>query len=90
MRIHQLEVLVAVVDSETMSEAAASVNLSTSAVSLQMKRLALELKTELFVRFGRTLLPTPACIRLADQARILIARFNAIEREFGSRKGKRV
>lgn len=72
-----------------MSDAALSANLSTSAVSLQMKKLAQELKTELFFRSGNALLPTPACRRLADQAREVIARFNVIEQEFQAHKMKK-
>ena len=82
MDIHRLELLVAVVDSPTMGHAANKANLSTSAVSQQMKMLARELKTELFFRSGRTLVPTPAGRRLAEQARQLIATFNAIREEF--------
>ena len=48
MDIHRLELFVAVVDSPTMAQAADKAHLSTSAVSLQMKTLANELKTELF------------------------------------------
>ncbi len=82
MDIHRLELLVAVVDSPTMSDAASKAHVSTSAVSQQMKTLANELKTELFVRSGRTLVPTPAGRRLAEQARQLIARVNDIKEEF--------
>ncbi len=82
MNIRRLQLFIAVVESPTMSQAAGKANLSTAAVSLQMKMLASELKTELFYRSGRTLAPTPAGKRLAEQARQLIVRFDAIKKEF--------
>jgi DNA-binding transcriptional LysR family regulator len=48
--IHQLEVLLAAMESPTMTRAEEKVSLSPPAVSLQLHGLASELRTELFVR----------------------------------------
>jgi Transcriptional regulator len=84
MDVHQLELLLAVIDSPTMTRAAEKVHLSTAAVSLQCKSLSRELNTELFVRSGRTLVPTPAARRLAEHARNVLAQFRKIEQEFAN------
>ena len=82
MDIHQLQLLVAVVESPTMTKAAEKMHLSTAAVSLQVQALARELKTELFVRSGRKLVVTPAGRRVADAARAIIALLNNLKHEF--------
>lgn len=82
MDIHQLELLVAVVESPTMTRAAEKMHLSTAAVSLQLQALARELKTELFVRSGRRLVVTPAGRRVADEARNIIAQLENLKQEF--------
>jgi len=84
MDVHQLELLLAVIDSPTMTRAAEKVHLSTAAVSLQLQSLAKELNAELFVRSGRTLVPTPAALRLAEHARAVLAEFRKIEQEFAN------
>ena len=60
MDIHQLELFLAVMESPSMTRAAEKVFLSPGAVSLQLHNLADELHTELFVRSGKRLIPTPA------------------------------
>jgi DNA-binding transcriptional LysR family regulator len=82
MDIHQLQLLVAVVESPTMTKAAEKMHLSTAAVSVQVQALAQELKTELFVRSGRKLLVTPAGRRVADEARNIIALLDSLKHEF--------
>jgi DNA-binding transcriptional LysR family regulator len=82
MDIHQLELFLAVIDSPSMTRAAEKVFLSPGAVSLQLHNLADELHTELFVRSGKRLLPTPAALRLAEQARTLIRFMSQIKQEF--------
>lgn len=84
MDVHQLELLLAVIDSPTMTRAAQKVHLSTAAVSLQLQSLSKELNAELFVRSGRTLVPTPAALRLAEHARAVLAQFRKIEQEFAN------
>ena len=65
-----------------MTRAAERVCLSPGAVSLQLHNLADELHTELFVRSGKKLMPTPAALRLAEHARQLIQLTNQIKQEF--------
>jgi len=69
MDIHQLKLFLAVMESASMTQAAEKIHLSPGAVSLQLHNLAGELHTELFVRSGKRLVPTPAASRLAEQAR---------------------
>lgn len=82
MDVHQLELLLAVIDSPTMTRAAEKMHLSTAAVSLQLRSLARELNTQLFVRAGRKLVPTPAARRVAEHARGIVAQLHRIEDEF--------
>jgi DNA-binding transcriptional LysR family regulator len=82
MDIHQLELFLAVMESPSMTRAAEKVFLSPGAVSLQLHNLADELHTELFVRTGKRLIPTPAAVRLAEHAKDLIKRMGQIKQEF--------
>src|SRR5437667_385750 len=82
MDIHQLELFLAVMDSPSMTRAAEKIHLSPGAVSLQLHNLAEELHTELFVRRGKRLLPTPAALRLAEHAKEVIKRMGHIRQEF--------
>ena len=65
-----------------MTRAAEKVFLSPGAASLQLHNLADELHTELFVRSGKRLIPTPAAVRLAEHAKDLIKRMGQIKQEF--------
>src|SRR5262244_2554631 len=69
MDIHQLQLFLAVMESPSMTRAAEKIHLSPGAVSLQLHNLADELNTELFVRKVKSLIPTPAAVRLAEMAR---------------------
>ena len=82
MDIHQLELFLAVMESPSMTRAAEKVFLSPGAASLQLHNLADELHTELFVRSGKRLIPTPAAVRLAEHAKDLIKRMGQIKQEF--------
>jgi DNA-binding transcriptional LysR family regulator len=84
MEIRQLELFLAVLDCATVTRAAEKVNLTPGAVSLQLHHLAAELHTDLFVRSGKRLVPTPAALRLAERARALMAQVDLIDREFQS------
>ena len=66
-----------------MTQAAERVYLSPGAISLQLHNLADELNTELFARSGngKRLIPTPAAIRLAEQARTLVNLSRRIKQE---------
>jgi DNA-binding transcriptional LysR family regulator len=82
MDVHQLEVFLAVIESSSMAHAAERVHLSVGAVSLQLHKLAAELRTELFVRAGKRLAPTPAAARLAEHARAVVKLMNQIRQDF--------
>jgi DNA-binding transcriptional LysR family regulator len=82
MDIHQLQLFLAVMESPSMTRAAEKVCLSPGAVSLQLHNLADELHTELFVRDGKKLKPTPAALRLAEHAKALVRLTSQIKQEF--------
>lgn len=84
MDIRQLELLVAVVDLASVTRAAEKMHLSAGAISLQLHNVADELQTELFVRSGRQLLPTPAGLRLAEHGRSLVRQMRQIMQEFSN------
>lgn len=87
MDLRQLESFLAVVESPTMTQAAERLHLSTAAVSLQLQALATELGVELFVRTGRTIMPTPAARQLVEHARAINLRLRQIKEEFSSAAG---
>jgi DNA-binding transcriptional LysR family regulator len=82
MNINQLELFLAVMNSPNMTRAAEKVFLSPNAVSMQLRSLADELHTELFVRKGKRLIPTPAALCLADRAKEMAGLTNKIRQEF--------
>jgi DNA-binding transcriptional LysR family regulator len=82
MDIHQLQLFLAVMDSPSMTRAAEKIHLSPGAVSLQLHNLADELRTELFVRRGKRLVPTPAAQRLAERAKEVTRMMSQIQQEF--------
>ena len=84
MEFRQLELFLAVIDEQSLTRAAEKMFLSPGAVSLQLHSLADQLHTELFVRRGKHLAPTPAALRLAEMARTLITQMRQIEQEFSS------
>ncbi len=82
MEIRQLELFLAVIEQASVTKAAERMSLSPGAVSLQLRNLAQGLRTELFVRSGKRIVPTPAALRLAERARALVRQAHQIEREF--------
>jgi len=82
MDVRQLEVFLAVIEASGVTPAAEKLHLTPGAVSLQLHGLAAELKTELFIRSGKRIVPTPNATRLAQHARDVLARICQIEREF--------
>jgi len=82
MDVHQFELFLAVMDSSSMTKAAEKSHLSPGAVSLQLHNLAEELHTELFVRRGKRLIPTPAALRLAERAKEVVKLMGHIQQEF--------
>ena len=59
MEFRQLELFLAVIEEASVTRAAEKNHLSPGAVSLQMHSLADHLQTELFIRRGKHLVPTP-------------------------------
>jgi DNA-binding transcriptional LysR family regulator len=84
MDIRQLELFLAVMESSGVTRAAEKVYLSPGAISVQIHSLADELKTELFVRSGKRIVPTPQGVRLAERARAIMAQMREIEQEFAN------
>lgn len=82
MDVHQLELFLAVIEAPSMTQAAERVHLSPGAVSLQLRNLADELRTELFAHRGKRLIPTPAGLRLAEHARAVIRMMSHVKQEF--------
>jgi DNA-binding transcriptional LysR family regulator len=82
MDIHQLQLFLAVMDSPSMTRAAEKIHLSPGAVSLQLHNLADELHTDLFVRRGKRLIPTPAALRLAEHAKEVVRMMGHIQEVF--------
>lgn len=82
MECHQLELFLAVMEYSSVTRAAEKAHLSPGAISLQMHNLAQSLRTDLFVRSGKRLIPTPAALRLADHAKHLVRRMRELEGQF--------
>jgi len=82
MDLHQLEIFLTVIESAGVTRAAEKVRLTPGAVSIQIQRLSTELHTQLFVRDGRQLMPTPAGVRLADHARRVLKQVRHIQQDF--------
>jgi DNA-binding transcriptional LysR family regulator len=82
MDVRQLEVFLAVMECSSVTRAAARIGLSPGAVSLQLQNLAAELRTDLFVRSGKHLAPTPAALRLVERSRGVMRGMRQIQQEF--------
>ena len=82
MEIRQLELFLAVIDCNSVTKAAERSCVSPGAISMQLRSLAEELHTDLFIRSGKHLVPTPAALRLAEHARVVIRQMQDIEFEF--------
>src|SRR5579872_3631316 len=82
MNIRQLEVFLAVMEHSSVTRTAEKLYLSPGAVSLQLHSLSAELRTELFVRSGKRLVPTPRAFRLAERAAEIMTTLREIHQEF--------
>jgi DNA-binding transcriptional LysR family regulator len=82
MEIRQLELFLAVIDRNSVTKAAEMACVSPGAISMQLRSLATELHTDLFTRSGKHLVPTPAALRLAEHARVVVRQMRDIEFEF--------
>ncbi len=85
--IRQIEVFLAVMQESSVTRAAERLYLSPGAVSLQLHNLAAELRTELFVRSGRRIIPTEQALRLAEHAREVLRRVREIQQDFSNVPG---
>ncbi|CAG4920558.1 MULTISPECIES: LysR family transcriptional regulator [Acidithrix] len=72
MTFNQLRTLVAVVQNGSITGAADELYLSQSAVSSSIYALRDELGIELFSKSGRNIEPTPACLVLYKQAKVIL------------------
>jgi DNA-binding transcriptional LysR family regulator len=88
VEIHQLNIFLAVLETSSLTQAGARLCLSPGAVSMQIHSLADELGTELFVKAGRRLRPTPSAYRLAERARAVIQQMRLLEQDFESDPSK--
>lgn len=89
MDLRQMEVFLAVLENSTVTQTAQRLNVTPGAVSLQLQSLAQELRTDLFVREGRRIAPTPQAHRFAEHARQVMKKIREIEqgfRRFGRRR----
>ena len=84
MDFRQLEIFLAVMEQASVTRAAGKVHLSPGAVSLQIHKLAVELRTDLFVRAGRQIVPTPMARQLAESARVVLKGVREIEHAFSN------
>ncbi len=82
MNIRQLEIFLAVMDNGSVTHSAEKLFMSAGAVSLQLRGLENELSTELFVRSGKRLVPSPRAFRLAERAREIMKTLGEIQQEF--------
>jgi DNA-binding transcriptional LysR family regulator len=81
MEIGQLRAFLAVVETSSVTRAAELVGLTPGAVSQQLRALATELGTELFLRTGRRIAPSPEAHRLAEHARSILQQVDRIKQE---------
>lgn len=82
MDLRQIEIFLGVMQYSSVTRAAEKLFLSPGAVSLQVHNLAAELRTELFVRSGRRIIPTEQAFRLAEHARELLKKIKEIQQDF--------
>ncbi len=82
MDLRQLEVFLAVMEHSTVTRAAEILHVSPGAVSLQLKALGEEIRTPLFVRSGKRIVPTPHAFRFAEHAREVMRKMGEIHRDF--------
>jgi DNA-binding transcriptional LysR family regulator len=85
-RLQQLRGFCAVVESNSVSKAAARLNLTQPTVSLQVQALERELRATLFERRGPKLELTPEGEVLFELARPLVEGLSALDRDFEARR----
>lgn len=84
MNLHQLELFCAVVEAGSFARAARDVMISQPALSLQIKRLELDLEAELLHRGRSGVVLTPSGIELYENARAMLQHAEAAKRRIKS------
>ncbi len=84
VEISHLRILLAVLETTSVTRAAEKVSLSPGAVSQQLHALGASVGTELFVRSGKRIVPTAAALRLAEHARSILHQVQLIEQDFAN------
>ncbi len=87
MDLRQLAMFRAVFNTQSITHAAEKLYVTPAAISLQMKALAEELHTDLFVRADKKFVPTPAARYLASQCLQLFAVLDDIQSYFQDTAG---
>ncbi|CTQ48314.1 LysR family transcriptional regulator [Jannaschia donghaensis] len=78
MNLRALSVFVGIIEEETLTRAAARMNLSQSAASRLLSLLEVDLAAELFARDGRRMVPTAAAEALYPEALRILAQVDAL------------
>jgi LysR family transcriptional regulator for metE and metH len=83
LEVRHLKLVREVAELGSVTQAAARLHLSQSAVSHQLVDLERDLGTRLFDRVGKRMVPTAAGARVAESARRMLGELCALEREIG-------
>ena len=73
MNFKDISYIIAVVDNNSISQAARTLFITQPALSQQIHKIEKELNKTLFIRSGHTMTPTPACKIIAEQGRKMLA-----------------
>lgn len=73
MEFKDISYIVAVVDNNSISQAARTLFITQPALSQQIHKIEKQLNKTLFIRSGHTMTPTPACKIIAEQGRKMLA-----------------
>ena len=84
LEVRHLKLVREVAELGSVTQAAARLHLSQSAVSHQLVDLERDLGTRLFDRLGKRMVPTAAGARVAESARRMLGELCALEREIGA------
>src|SRR5215471_12896791 len=82
MELSHLRVFLAVLETSSVTRAAEQVGLTPGAVSQQLRALSGHLGAELFVRAGRSIVPTPEAERFGLHARAILQQVRQAEQDF--------
>ncbi|MFD2238032.1 LysR family transcriptional regulator [Aureimonas populi] len=79
MDLRQLRYFIAIVEAKSFSRAAVSLRVAQPALSLHVRNMEADLRTELLLRTPQGVFPTPAGELLLERARALVADFEAMK-----------